>query len=191
MVEVFGPAEPVWQIQAQLAQKVLQVNSILAMIDSQKEELDAEEQMNFLQLLLELESVFLPELLALEDTKPIVDAFELYKVDKAEFMKKYPFVQCGWFYNASTREERFVIATSEEAWELKVKELYKREFRLKRSVVLPDYDMIIELARVIVRVGLEMDILRFKKREKPVAKFGDVYANRGEAELAIEELRRG
>ena len=190
MVEVFGPAEPVWQIQAQLAQKVLQVNSVLAMIDSQKETLDVERQMNFLQLLLELETIFLPELLALEETRPIVEAFELYKVDKAEFMKKYPFVLYGWFYNTSTREERFVTAASEEAWELKVKELHKKEFQLKQSVVLPDYEMIIILARAIVRVGLEIDILRFKRREKPKAKFGDIYVNRGEAELAIEELCR-
>ena len=105
-MEVFGQIEAIWQIQAQLAQKVLRINEILSAIDSGKLKLSAEQWIDFLELLLELETIFLPELLALDKTRPIVEAIELYKVNKREFVEKYPHIVVAWYFNTSTKEKK-------------------------------------------------------------------------------------
>jgi len=191
MMEVFGETIPVWEIQAKLAKKVLHLNELLTGLESGDLRFKADDWIKFLHLVLELETIFSPELSAVEETRQLVEVIEHYKRDKESFVDEYPHLVFAWFFNSSTKEKVLKQYTNAESFVKDVKKMKEREFELQRYVVLPSVEIMTTLAKSIVTIGLQMDILRPRRREKPSAKFGDVYGDRGASDLSVEKLRRG
>lgn len=189
-MEVFPQVQPLWQVQLQLAEKVLKLNAILSALDSTQKKLTPEEWMEFLQLLLELETVFLPELIAMEETRPLAEAFEIFKINKEEFEKRYPYrIFVWWGMKGAGSIVKFKTYKNEEELQEDYEENWrKKSYKIVKKVILPtEIDMIL-LARAILRIGLQMEILRFMRKTVPKAKLGEVYNGRERARLAIKRI---
>jgi len=198
-MEVFVPSETIWQIQSRFAEKILKINNYLSVYATGKpinekikrKSLTYREWLELLMLELEVLPFFKSELLVIKGSSEIVKALEIYSLNNNEFANHFPHEVIAIFVNVSTGEKDVRFFQGWGMFQQAKKAFQKKEFEVQEYYIIPPRDWIIRLGKLILDVSSEMEILKPKKRIKPIVKFGDVYANRGEAELAIEELRRG
>ena len=87
--------QPIWQIQTQIGEKVLEVNRILSLLEAGLMKIGPKEDEraaleDFVAKLLELEVIFYPELVADERYHDILVAIDLYRKDKRLMRNRFP-----------------------------------------------------------------------------------------------------
>ena len=188
-MEQVEKAQAVWEIQRQIAEKILDVNRTLSLLEAGLVKVAPNDEglkvlEDFLTKILELEVIFYPELSSDERYREVLMAIELYRRDKEAYLANYPALIYARYLRGSTRTPYTVFHTSREEIEQFLTD--HPEYDLDATRIYPHPDVLIAFARALVEIGLRLDILRLARRPVPVNKFREVDADALSKE--IEEL---
>jgi len=187
-MEVLAPSETLWKLQNEFAQKILKINNYVTDYATNLRPLDHEDWLKLLKLELEILPFFKGDLLAIKETSEIVKALEIYSVNKEKYIKEYPYEILATFTNPRIGEMYKREFSSWGAFQKNRETFKKKEFDVIEWKIIPPREWIIYFAKALLDVASEMEILKPKKQIKPIVRFGDVYAGRGSAELAINKI---
>lgn len=186
--------KPIWEVQVEIARKVLELNRRLTAFESALWDISPTPEgvqmlREFVALLMELRIIFYPELKADEEYSKLLNAFDLYATDKDAFARRYPALIYAVYAKGSVRTPVAVFHNSLD--EIPKYLERNRDLQLTKVEIFPSLDLMQAMARAIVSLGLQMDILRLTRNPAPVIKFaGGVDDYRAEAERAVEGLRK-
>lgn len=165
-MEPFPQSMPLWEIQKELAQKILRLNQLVTKHDVTGR-LSFEEWEELLKLVLELEIVFLPELVAMESMKELIEMLNVYKSNKDEFASKYPHEVLVTYFNDRTKKVVFSIYQSYKIFKEDKARKENDDYKVRWALLIPKRDNLLALARAIILAGMELEILRFAKKPVP------------------------
>lgn len=165
-MEPFPQSMPLWEIQKELAQKILRLNQLVTKHDVTGR-LSFEEWEELLKLVLELEIVFLPELLAMESIKDLLGMLHAYKANKDDFIAKYPHEVLATYFNDRTKKVQFTVYQSYKIFKEDKARQEEKDYKVKWALLIPRRENLLALARAIILAGMELEILRFAKKPVP------------------------
>lgn len=193
-MEQVGKVQAVWEIQRQIAEKILDVNRTLSLLEAGLVKVAPNDEglkvlEDFLTKILELEVIFYPELSSDERYREVLMAIELYRRDKEAYLANYPALIYARYLRGSTRTPYTVFHTSRE--EIGQFLADHPEYDLDATRIYPHPDVLIAFARALVEIGLRLDVLRLARRPVPVNKFKEVDADAlaGEIEELAQRIR--
>ena len=175
-MEQVEKAQAVWEIQRQIAEKILDVNRTLSLLEAGLVKVAPNDEglqvlEDFLTKILELEVIFYPELSSDERYREVLMAIELYRRDKEAYLANYPALIYVRYLRGSTRTPYTVFHTSREEIEQFLAD--HPEYDLDATRIYPHLDVLISLARAILDISLQMDLLRIVRKRLPRVILGE------------------